>query len=71
MSCFNSIGNRLRELSSDEFQTVSSRECYCTVTVTVCEPHDDEKVTLPFCFFTLIVKLTGLVPVTVAEAGET
>jgi len=39
--------------------------------VTVCEPHDDEKVTLPFCFFTLIVKLTEFVPVTVAEAGET
>ena len=41
------------------------------MTVTVFEPHDDEKVTLPFCFFTLIVKVTGLVPVTVAEAGET
>lgn len=50
---------------------MSSREYYCAITVTVFEPHDDEKVTLPFCFFTLIVKLTELVPVTVAEAGET
>ena len=41
------------------------------MTVTVCEPHDDEKVTLPFCFFTLIVKVAEFVPVTVAEAGET
>jgi len=38
---------------------------------TLCDPHDDEKVTLPFCFLTLIVKLAGFDPDTVAELGDT
>jgi len=38
---------------------------------TFCDPHDDEKVTLPFCFLTLMVKLAGLDPDTEAEPGDT
>jgi hypothetical protein len=43
---------------------------YGTVTVTVCEPHD-ENVTLPLTFLTVIVKLVEFVPVTLTEAGDT
>jgi hypothetical protein len=39
--------------------------------VTVCEPHEDVKVTLPLCFFTLMVKVVEFVPETVADVGET
>ena len=39
--------------------------------VTVCEPHDEEIVTEPLCFLTLIVNVVEPVPVTVAESGET
>lgn len=39
--------------------------------MTVRDPHEDENVTLPLCFFTLMVKFVELVPETVAELGET
>jgi len=40
--------------------------------LTVCDPHDEEKVTLSLsCFFTVIVNVTELVPLTVAEVGST
>jgi hypothetical protein len=38
---------------------------------TVCDPQDDEKVTSPFCFFTVILNVTELLPVTPCEAGDT
>jgi hypothetical protein len=38
---------------------------------TVCEPHTDEKVTAPLCFFTVMVKVTELLPVTLCEPGVT
>lgn len=38
---------------------------------TVCEPQEDERVTAPFCFFTVIVKVTELLPVTFCEPGIT
>jgi hypothetical protein len=41
------------------------------VTSTFWLPHDDENETLPLAFFTLMVKVAGLLPVTVAEPGET
>ena len=44
---------------------------YGTVTFTVCEPHDEEKVTLPLFFLTVMVNVAGLDPLTVAEPGET
>lgn len=39
--------------------------------LTVFEPQGDEKVTLPLCFFTVMVKLAALPPVTFLVAGET
>jgi hypothetical protein len=44
---------------------------YGIVTVTVCEPHDEEKVTLPLVFLTVMVNDVELAPLTVAELGET
>ncbi len=41
------------------------------VTLTVCEPHDDENVTLPSDFFIVMVKVAELPPVTLADDGET
>lgn len=41
------------------------------MTETVCEPHDEENVTLPLCFLTVIVNVAEFVPVTLAEDGET
>jgi len=37
---------------------------------TNCDPQDEEKVTLPFCFFTVILKVAELLPFTVCEAGN-
>ena len=39
--------------------------------LTVCEPHGEEKVTLPLCFLTVIEKLAGVLPFAVCEAGDT
>jgi len=38
---------------------------------TTCDPQDDEKVTSPFCLFTVILNVTELLPVTLCEAGDT
>jgi hypothetical protein len=38
--------------------------------LTVCDPQDDEKVTEPLCFLTVMVKVAELLPVTLLEAGE-
>lgn len=39
--------------------------------LTVREPHGDEKVTCPSCFFTLMMNVAALVPVTFCELGAT
>lgn len=40
--------------------------------VIVCDPHDEEKVTVSLsCFLTVIVNMAELVPLTVAEDGST
>jgi hypothetical protein len=42
-----------------------------TVTVTTCVPHTDEKLTLPLCFLTVMLKVAVLLPFTVCELGAT
>jgi len=39
--------------------------------LTNCDPQDEEKVTLPFCLFTVMLNEAELLPFTFCEAGET
>jgi hypothetical protein len=38
---------------------------------TTCDPQDDEKVTSPLCFFTVISNVTEALPVALCEPGDT